>query len=185
MHNCAYGYQTLCEMGVRPKQNTDQALAVLAEADGSDQKSGEFYAMLANCYGLLAGTSRDPLKKAKAGLLSDEAFKTALELDQDNPRTCLLQGLSYWNKPRIVGGSRKKARAAFRQAVALFDDQHQQGSSIPGWGRLDALYWLSYSSLYFNQFSEAELYIEQALAIGPGFRWGQRLQQNIAVKRSG
>lgn len=178
---CAYGYMSLYQLGLNPKENIEKAVAVLKQAHGNQDKSEEFYAMTASCHGLLAANSKDILKKAKAGIASDDSFKIALDINPDNPRTCLLKGISIMNKPRIVGGSKKKALAILRKSVTLFESSaHSQ--DIPSWRKLDALYWLSYLSLYFNQFREADHYIDQALAIASDFSWANNLKQKIEKK---
>ena len=178
---CAYGNMTLCELGFNPKKTIEKAVAVLKQAHGNEDKSDEFYAMVASCHGLLAAKTKDPLKKARAGMISDDSFKIALDINRDNPRICLLRGLSLMNKPRIVGGSKKKAMAMLRKSVTLFKS-HDHSMEIPRWGKLDALYWLSCSLLYFNQFSEADEVINEALEIAPDFSWGRNLKQNIKKK---
>jgi tetratricopeptide (TPR) repeat protein len=173
---------TLSQLGADSKTHSQQATALLKDAHGIEDKSDEFYTLVACCSGHLAAATSEPLAKARAGMTSDKSFKISLEINPDNPRTYLLQGLSFMNKPRLVGGSKKKALMLLTKSVELFQSAPSATEKVPSWGHLDALYWLSHCHLYFNHFKEAGQYIDQALQIDASFNWGLSLKQKIELK---
>lgn len=173
---------TLSQLEVDSKAHSRQAMTLLKDAHGIENKSDEFYALAACCSGHLAAVIKDPIAKARAGMTADRSFKIAFEINPNNPRAYLLQGLSFMNKPKLVGGSKKKALTLLAKSVELFETAQPITEQIPSWGYLDALYWLSHCHLHFNHFKEASDYIEVALKVDASFEWGLSLKQKIALK---
>jgi thioredoxin-like negative regulator of GroEL len=96
-----------------------------------------------------------------------------------------MQGLSYLHKPRLVGGSKKKALALFEKAVSLFRTSHNTVAAWPAWGQQDAMYWLAHCYLHFNEFAKARALTEQLVANDADFRWASMLQKKIQQKMHG
>ncbi|MBB1295544.1 MAG: hypothetical protein VB914_03055 [Porticoccaceae bacterium] len=178
----AFVLLTLSQLGGDSKTHSQQAITLLKDAHGIEDNSDEFYNLLACCSGHLAAATSEPIAKARAGMTSDKSFKIALEINPNNPRTYLLQGLSFMNKPRLVGGSKKKALTLLTKSVELFETALPVTEQIPSWGHLDALYWLSNCHLFFNHFKEASQYVDQALHMDARFNWGLSLKQKIELK---
>ncbi len=178
----AYLWLLCCQLGHDTSDSARQALEVLREAHGSTVQSGEFYTLAASAYGFLAAAAKDPISKAKAGMSSDNSFKHALQAEPDNPRTHLLQGLSYMHKPVLVGGSKKKALAAFNKALQLYSRSHAAVARWPAWGQADAIYWLAIGHLHFNQFSQAQALADQLAEQCDATQWAAALQQKIDKK---
>ncbi|RVU41969.1 tetratricopeptide repeat protein [Rheinheimera riviphila] len=181
----AYALLICCQLGEDAKEHAKAATEILKQAHGSDQQSAEFYTLVASSYGHLAAATQDPIAKARAGLMSDSLYKHALEADANNPRTCLIQGLSYLHKPRLVGGSKKKAMALFEKAVSLFQRSKNTAAAWPAWGQQDAMYWLAHCYLHFNEFGKASALTEQLIASDADFGWASSLQKKIQQKMHG
>lgn len=182
----AYGYIILCQLGVDTGVNAKKAVEVLKNAHGTEHQSAEFYTLTAAAHGHLAGATLDPIGKAKAGIVCENSYKYAFQADEDNPRALLSQGLSFLHKPKLVGGSKKKAKMFLQQALDAFSRRAELQDKYPwpAWGAADASYWLAHCCLHFNEFDRAKQLIDDALEHFPNFHWGRVLQQKIVTKRA-
>ncbi len=98
--------------------------------------------------------------------LTSQAFGIA----PDNPRVLLQKGVSKFNSPEFVGGSKEEALKYFTQSVEVFEKQLGNETEID-WGYLDALAWLGIAHSSTGDFESAIKKKKKALDVEPDFAW--------------
>ncbi len=79
--------------------------------------------------------SADPMSRwQKYGKLFDKNLDAAKELNPDNPRVYLLQGIAKLYMPRMFGGGKKAALPYFEKAEVLFEKEPDTDPAKPYWG---------------------------------------------------
>ncbi|MDH3269294.1 MAG: tetratricopeptide repeat protein [Ignavibacteria bacterium] len=96
--------------------------------------------------------------------LTSRAFGTA----PDNPRVLLQKGVSKFNSPEFVGGSKTEALKYFSQSVKAFESQAEKNKEID-WGYLDALAWLGVAYFNSDDYEKAIITYKKALEVEPDF----------------
>lgn len=79
----------------------------------------------------------------KYGKIFEEALEKAKELNPDNPRIYLLQGMSKFHTPKMFGGGKKASLPYFGKAASLYAKQPVEDVSKPFWGKGMNNYFLS------------------------------------------
>ena len=146
----------------------EEAVELLGEELAENDGNAEAHALLANVYGLQIG--RSPLKGAFLGMRASRASARAMDLEPQNPRVLLLDGIGKLNTPRMFGGGEDKAEALLHRAVAAFGTEPPD-RPWPRWGRIDAYAWLGQVASRRGDPDAARRYYRQALEIEPGFGW--------------
>ncbi len=148
---------------------------ILAEAQAhleavieAEPDNAEALALLGGVLGLQIGTSAR--RGMTLGPKSSAAIKEAAQLEPDNPRVALQQGISFFHTPRMWGGGAAKAERELRRATELFATQ-PEGSPWPSWGHLDALTWLGQTLARRGKTDEARAVYEEVLRLEPDMSW--------------
>ncbi|HPB52898.1 MAG TPA: hypothetical protein PLR22_04460 [Saprospiraceae bacterium] len=68
------------------------------------------------------------------GVEAGAALDKAKRLDPSNPRPYVLEGLQLMNAPGEYGGSKEKAKVAFKKALDLFENFKPISDIAPSWG---------------------------------------------------
>lgn len=172
-------HKTLCDLGIDSLSNALSGIDRLKLAYGVETHSSEFYGLMGALRGYAAAATKDPIKKAKMGMVAERAFAAAADLDDTNPRLLLLEGLSVLHKPRLVGGSKKRARTMLARAADLFDSSLFQNEPRPNWGEAECYYWLANIELHFNSYDAALDANRKALEVAPNYPAAESQQVQI------
>ena len=155
----------------------DEALLLLGKYKNSENKA-EIEALRASLLGI-----KISVKPFPRGIILEEKLENAqefsLENAKENMRVQLFLGISLFNKPRLFGGSKKKAAIAFEKALFLL-----QNNTTPYWGEIDVKYWYSISLIEQEKYDEALIYIKELLVEFPQNKSFIKLLENINKKTS-
>ncbi len=146
----------------------DEALELLGADVAENDANAESHALMASVYGLQISQSR--LRAAFLGTRAGRASARAAELEPNNPRVLLLDGIGKLNTPRAFGGGEDRAEALLLRAAAAFRTE-PPGRPWPRWGRIDAYAWLGQVAVRRGDADAARRYYLQALDIEPEFAW--------------
>ena len=146
----------------------DEALELLGADVAGNDANAESHALMASVYGLQISQSR--MRAAFLGTRAGRASARALELEPNNPRVLLLDGIGKLNTPRAFGGGEDRAEALLLRAVAAFRTE-PPGRPWPRWGRIDAYAWLGQVAAQRGDPDAARRHYLQALEIEPEFAW--------------
>jgi tetratricopeptide (TPR) repeat protein len=134
----------------------------------------EAQALLASCYGQLAGTGMMNGMKygGKSSTLMDETLRAA----PNNPRALLMSATSLYFKPAMFGGDKKKAVEQWQRAAQIFDQEAEAKKSPnpvvePDWGHDEVYAWLGQSFVDEGNADAAKASYERALEINPEYSW--------------
>lgn len=120
----------------------DKAESLLNKADGLSPNNSEIYIVKK-----LLATLRligDPMSRYMTyGPEAAQALAKAKELDPNNPRVTLQEGLDLMNTPEQFGGSKENGRKLLEEAVKKFESYTPASSIHPSWGLTSAKYYLS------------------------------------------
>ncbi len=155
----------------------DELKALTSEAGIAADQAAEAGALLAACYGNSAAyyALRAPVR----GRRSQAALDRALELGASNPRVLLIDGLAYFSRPAIFGGSKTRARDQFDGAVRSFAERPEPGPGEPGWGRAEAWFFLAAARAQTDDPAGARKALARALELAPGYRDALELQAQL------
>lgn len=132
----------------------------------------ETHAILASVYGMRIGSN--PLRGMRLGPRADRAMERAHELDSENPRVWLLEGMSNLYKPRMFGGGVDKALEQMERARELFEADAPT-SPHPRWGHAEVHAWLGLGHLRKKDYEDARAAFDRSLAVEPEFMWVTRV----------
>ena len=155
----------LCKEAI---ERCDLALAIAP-------KHADAMALKAGLQGLWL--SFEPGAMMTLGMQMEQEMTKARELEPENPRVALLEGVNTLHKPAFVGGGADKARAKFDQAIALFDKSAAGAAAAAGdadaltWGRDDACLWAGRAAMKEEKFDLALAYYKRALEANPNNGW--------------
>ncbi|HVL69304.1 MAG TPA: tetratricopeptide repeat protein [Vicinamibacterales bacterium] len=146
----------------------DDAVEHLRVALKKNDRFAEAHALLGGVYGLQIGAS--PWKGITLGPRASSAIGRAAELEPDNPRVLLQQGISAFHSPAMFGGGPAKAEAHLRRSLERFE-QEPAGRAWPNWGRVDAHAWLGQVLQKRGDLAGARRHFDAALALAPENGW--------------
>ena len=146
---------------------TDRTIALLKDLLTTNPNWAEVHCMLGSTYALKIGMS--PSKTLFLGPKSAEHIEKAVKLDPNCAEAWVEMGNFRFHSPRLFGGNKKEAKAAFEKAARLFEKRDEQNY----WQYLHAMAWLgkSYEELDDNP-SAKETY-EKLLTQEPDFSWAR------------
>ena len=150
----------------------DEAETQLKAALTIDPNSAESLALLSGVYG--GKIAHSSIRGIVLGPRSSSAIESAANLEPNNPRVLLSQGIGKFNTPAMFGGSDSAAEALIRRALAAFRSEPAD-KAWPNWGRFDAHAWLGQILAKRGDKTGARSEYEQALAIAPQSGWVQHV----------
>ncbi len=133
---------------------------------------GESFALYAYLLGYEIALS--PEKGMTLGFKIFEYFAKASEIDPDNPRINLLQGISLLYTPEEYGGGADKSIEFLRKSVSLFEKENIQDPLKPSWGREEAYTFLGSAYKQKKEYEKARELLKKALEINPDFGLAKR-----------
>jgi tetratricopeptide (TPR) repeat protein len=147
----------------------DDAIDHLQKALDLNSEFADGYAMLSSMYGEKIAVS--PIKSVYYGPKAGAAMNKALEIEPNNPRAYLMDGISKYYTPKLFGGGIENAREALQEAVKFFKTYKSKSEFYPGWGERETYAWLGIIAKENDDFEQARKYYEQALAIDSNYGW--------------
>ncbi|GAA4833091.1 hypothetical protein GCM10023331_17960 [Algivirga pacifica] len=147
-----------------------------------EEKSEEEYALLALMQGYSAQFKS--FTKLSTGLSAIKYAGKALDMDDENPRTCYVYGSIDYHTPSLYGGG-KKAEKYLLKAIQLEEEREEVNEErryAPTWGKLEAYVFLIKMYIQNSDSEKAKDYIVKALKEYPDNYQIVRLQEKIAQK---
>jgi len=111
----------------------------------------------------------EPARAPKLGRLSMEANDKAMELDPEEPQAWMEKANMDYYRPKVFGGSKKKAVPSYEKAVELFELSEER--SHENWIYMNCLAGLGIAYEKTRKFSEAGGVYRKILKIEPSFKW--------------
>lgn len=111
----------------------------------------------------------DPLKAPSLGKSSMEANEKAMELDPEEPQVWLEKANMDYYRPKVFGGSKKRAVPSYEKAVKLFESSSER--SHGNWVYMNCLAALGNAYENTRKFSEAGRVYRKILELEPSFKW--------------
>ena len=146
-------------------KSSEKTLKKLLNENRTD---AEVVSLLGALYGIKV--AMNPELGSLLGSQNISLTSKALGIEPDNPRVLLQKGISKFNSPDFVGGSKKEALKFFIQSVQLFENQTENETNID-WGYLDALAWLGIAHSSLGDFEAAITAYNKAVEVEPDFAW--------------
>ncbi len=147
----------------------ESAVTTLQQIVKADPRNAEAHALLGSIYGLQIAES--PMVRGMTlGPRASAALDRAAEIDGNNPRVLLLQGVSAFNMPAMFGGGSDKAERLLRRSLERFAAV-PAGTAWPNWGRFDAHAWLGQALLDKGDRAGARAEYDRARALAPNSGW--------------
>lgn len=115
--------------------------------------------------------SLDPYRGPFLGRKARNSIERAIQLDPENPRAYLAQGVSYYHTPSLFGGGVDKAIKALEKAIKLFEKERKEGTIEPSWGHDEAYGWLGLCYVKKRNRPMAEEAFKKGLALNPDNSW--------------
>jgi len=96
-----------------------------------------------------------------------EAKDKAKQLEPDNPRFYLIDGMNTYYTPEMYGGGVDKAQPMFQKSVDLFQTYKPKDESYPNWGNDMALGMLAMCYIKNGKMDDAKKCMDKALEVNP------------------
>jgi len=146
-------------------ESSEKKLKELIKENDSD---AETVSLLGALYGIQV--TMNPSLATSIGSQNIALTSKAFGIEPDNPRVLLQKGISKFNSPEFVGGSKEEALKYFTQSVEAFENQTTGGNEIE-WGYIDGLAWLGIAYYSLGDLESAISAYKKALTIEPDFNW--------------
>ncbi len=148
-----YYYAALCNVNMAnmyfTMQQTDKIDPIMDKAEPLLQKAEELQKDNSEimCLKKMFNTGKmmaDPMNRYMTyGPVASEALEKARQLDANNPRVYLLEGIDKYYTPEQYGGSKTEAKKLFEEASAKFESFKPASTIHPAWGVSQVKYFLT------------------------------------------
>jgi tetratricopeptide (TPR) repeat protein len=139
---------------------------ILKELINETRSDVETVSLLGALYGIQV--AMNPSLGSSLGSQNIALTSEALGIAPENPRVLLQKGISKFNSPEFVGGSKEEALKYFIQSVEVFENHSETKTDIE-WGYLDALAWLGIAHSSLGDYESAITVYKKALDVEPDF----------------
>lgn len=167
----------------RPQQNTlkylDEGAALLEQALKRKTDFAEGYILLASFYGQKASME---MLASFYGPKATYTLKKALEIEADNPRAYLIDGIGKFYTPQAFGGGLDKALRSVRKAKSLFPKYRCANVACPDWGYLEAHAWLGQIQAAQGEYDDARGSFREGLSVDPNNAWLKALLSQLETQ---
>ena len=149
-----------------------EAAATLTDAIATSRAITDTYPDFADGHVLLGALYGmqillSPFKAIYLAPRADAAVQRGLELDPQNSRAYLMQGVTALQTPAVFGGNDKQALALLTKGL----EAHQRKRSEVSWGEVDLYLWLGRTYARLDRDQDAQQAYRQALKISPANCW--------------
>jgi tetratricopeptide (TPR) repeat protein len=128
----------------------------------------EARALLGSCYG--ASSRYYFLGAAWRGLEAGRQISVAVEQAPESAWVVFQDGVSDYEKPMVVGGSKKRAISKLTRAAGLFAASRSPGSAQPVWGEAETWLYIGRAHLALGETEAAREALQTGLAMAPDSR---------------
>lgn len=145
------------------------AVAQLQQVVTRNPNDAEAHALLGSVYGLQIAAS-PMIRGMTLGPRASAALSRAADIDAQNPRVLLLQGVSAFNTPAMFGGGKDEAERLLRRSLDRFGVEPAD-KPWPNWGRFDAHVWLGQAMVDKGDRTGARAEYDKARLLAPNSGW--------------
>ncbi len=161
------------------KRYLDDCRDLAKTAAKKGTRFADAYALRSACYELAA--SAISWKGVQANRLLDQAY----EYEPDNPRATLVDAISLYERPGLLGGDLGKAEEMFKKAIQEFENPSNLKAGWPTWGHAEAYANLARLYLARGDPIRARDALEHALLIAPDYVWAREIMAEVRVRTGG
>ncbi|MDJ0927928.1 MAG: tetratricopeptide repeat protein [Gammaproteobacteria bacterium] len=151
----------------RAKKHLNRCIDILKPIVKAKPDDAEVVGLQSTCYG--SSTAYYMLRAAVRGSNANKFMKQALEIDGENPRVLMLDGISLYARPKALGGNKDKALERFTAAAESFADWSLPTADAPAWGEAENWMYLGRTYLALEQPDKAREHYAKALELEPDF----------------
>jgi len=144
----------------------DEARNLLKENINKDKNDAESMALLSTCNGIKI--TADYSLGQSLGQECMMLIANAKEIEPNNPRVILQDGIVKFNFPDFYGGDKIKASQLFNKSILIFKETTKDNYA---WGLEDAYAWYITSLIALEKHEDAKLIANEALNTYPNFVW--------------
>ncbi len=164
----------------------------ISQAKKSIELKGDFaetHALLSSLYGQEIGFK--PELGMTNGIKSGREMGRAYELDPDNPRVHLIDGIGTWHKPAVLGGGAKKALSKLLKAAECYERDRAESvgslksALLPSWGSEEVHVWIGRIRFESKEKERARRSFRRALEINPFYGWASQLLKELEKSEDG
>ncbi len=119
----------------------DKVKVLLAKADELSKNNSEIYVVKKLLYSFyMLGDVMN--RYMTDGEEARKALETAKQLNPENPRVYLQEGIDLFNTPEQFGGSKQGGKRKLEEAIKKFESFKPESNIHPSWGLATASYFL-------------------------------------------
>ena len=149
------------------KKHLNRCIDILKPLLKAGPDDAELVGLQSTCYG--SSTAYYMLRAAGRGMNANKFMKQALEIDPENPRVLMLDGISLYARPKALGGNKDKALERFTAAAENFRDWQAPAEDAPVWGQAENWMYLGRTYRALEQLDKAREHYAKALELEPDF----------------
>jgi hypothetical protein len=120
----------------------DKAEALLAKAEALSKDNSEIW-VVKKMIATLRMMGDVMTRFMTYGPMASDAIDKAKQLNPNNPRVYVLEGVDKFQTPEQFGGSKSEAKILFEKAAMLYDTTKPESTIHPTWGRSTLNYFMS------------------------------------------
>ena len=171
-----YRMSNLTENKEEREKYVEAAKKTIEKSIESKGDFSESHALYSSILGL--GIGLKPYLGMKNGMKSGNEIAKAYELEPNNPRIYLIDGISVLYTPKVFGGGGNKALAKFNKAVELYKEEKRDRGIYPDWGRDNVFIWLGKVYEKKGEKEKTIRFYKKALEVNPNNGWAKKLLFN-------
>ena len=147
----------------------DEADDMLNAAIEEEPTFAEAHSLLGAVLGIKIGLK--PISGMWIGPRIGGILAEATQLDPENPRTWMVEGVGAYHRPKMFGGGYDNAREAMLKSLAFYETYAPADPAYPDWGHAEAYAWLGKMEMEHGEFASAEKRLDKALEIDSQLGW--------------
>lgn len=147
----------------------DEAEKLLEESLDAEPDFAESHALLGAVLGLKIGLK--PISGMWIGPRIGGILAEAMELDPENPRLWMIEGVGAFHRPKMFGGGYENAREAMLKSIDYFETYTPADPAFPDWGHSEAYAWLGKMEMHNGELESAAARLKRSLELNPQNGW--------------
>ncbi|PIP12648.1 MAG: hypothetical protein COX49_04430 [bacterium (Candidatus Stahlbacteria) CG23_combo_of_CG06-09_8_20_14_all_40_9] len=142
----------------------------------------EAFALLSLLYNQEIGIN--PALGMTNSIKSGKAINKAYNLDPENPRIWLIDGIGTLYKPTVFGGGENKALKKFLKSAEYYKTYKTEDKTLPNWGKAEVYTWLGITYMKKEENQKAMENFNLSLEIEPDYKWAKQCIKELEDKQS-